>query len=147
MNDLFLGGLVGDAVVTGWTGRAVENFTVEYFGQWSIGADALHLDETRTYPDGRREQRNWALQMDRRGRLVGYDAERRARLRATMRRGRTRVIYDEPLGGGAEIAAPRTVIDFVVNDDGSVRLEGREALLGLPYQRTHAVLRRTAARG
>ena len=144
MNPMFLGGLAGDGVVTDITGKPVQTISVEYFSQWSIGADALHLDETVTYQDGRREQRNWAIQMDGRGRLVGYDNDHRTRLRAHVGHDKIRLVCDQPLGG-AEIAGPRTVIDLTQNDDGSVRMEGRAAVLGLSYQRTRALLRRPAA--
>ncbi len=145
MTPMFLGGLAGDGVVTDITGKAVQSFSVEFFSQWSIGADALHLDETMIYERGRRERRSWAMQADGRGRMLGYDSGRRIRLRALAGRDKVRLVYDRPLGAGAEIAGPRTVIDLMQSGDGSVRMEGRMALLGLPYQRTRAVLHWGAA--
>lgn len=59
-----------------------------------------------------------------------------------MSENRVRLVYDAPMGGGTEIAGPRTVIDLRQNPDGSVSLEGRAKLLGLPYRRTRAVLQR-----
>ena len=144
MKQIILGSLSGDGVVTGLTGKA-EAFSVEFFGQWSIANDALHLDETVTFGDGRQERRNWAIQLDERGRLVGYDTDRRTRVHAHVGADRVRLVYSAPLGGGAEIAGPRTVIDLVQKEDGSVHMESRAAVLGLPYQRSHAVLHRPAA--
>jgi hypothetical protein len=142
MRQILLGALSGDGVVIGMTGRAVETVRLEYFGQWSMAHDALHLDETRIFADGRRERRNFAIQVDPRGNLVGYDADRRARVRAEVGEGHVRLVYDAPTGVGTEIAGPRTVIDLRQNADGSVSLEGRAKVLGLPYRRTRAVLRR-----
>ena len=141
MGQILIGALSGDGVVTGLTGKAVQTFRVEYFGQWSIDHDALHLDETRIFADGRRERRNWAIQVDPHGKLVGYDTDRKARVRAELGDDHVRLVYDAPLGAGAEIAAPRTVVDLTQNADGSVSLEGRAKVLGLPFQRTRAVLR------
>ena len=144
MKQILIGGLSGDGVITGLTGKAVQTFRVEYFGQWSIDHDALHLDETRVFDDGREERRNWALQLDSHGKLVGYDADRRARVRAEVGDDHVRLVYDAPLGVGTEIATPRTVVDLTENADGSIILEGSAKLLGLPFRRTRAVLRRLA---
>jgi hypothetical protein len=144
MKQILIGGLAGDGVVTGLTGKEVRTVRVQYFGQWSIAHDALHLDETRVFDDGREERRNWAIQVDARGKLVGYDIDRRERVRAQVGEGHVRLVYDAPLGGGAEIAGPRTVIDLKQNPDGSVSLDSRAKVLGLPYRRTRAVLKRLA---
>ncbi|QUD87022.1 DUF3833 family protein [Phenylobacterium montanum] len=142
MKQILIGALSGDGVVTDLAGREVQTVRLEYFGQWSMGHDALHLDELRIFADGRTERRNWAIQVDARGKLVGYDTDRRARVRAEVSENRVRLVYDAPMGGGTEIAGPRTVIDLRQNPDGSVSLEGRAKLLGLPYRRTRAVLQR-----
>ena len=144
MKHILIGALAGDGVVTGLTGKEVQTVRLEYFGQWSMDHDALHLDETRIFADGRRERRNWAIQVDPRGELVGYDSDRRARVRAEVGDDHVRLVYDAPLGVGAEIAAPRTVVDLTQNPDGSVSLDSRAQVLGLPYRRTRAVLQRLA---
>jgi hypothetical protein len=144
MKQLLIGALSGDGVVTGLTGREMQTVRLEYFGQWSMAHDALHLDETRIFADGREERRNWAIQVDARGRLVGYDTGRRARVRAQVGDDHVRLVYDAPMGGGTEIAGPRTVITLRQNPDGSVSLDGRAKVLGLPYRRTRAVLQRQA---
>ncbi len=142
MQDVFAGSLAGDGVVKGLLGQAVDTFRIEYFGQWSMGDDAFHLDETVTYGDGRQRRRNWTIQIDKHGHLVGYDAQRQGRMRAERRQDGVRMVLDHPLGAGAELAGPRTVMELTEASDGSLRLSCRAAVLGLPYRRSTAVLRR-----
>ena len=137
MLNFFTGSLSGDGVVNGLLGGAVDTFRIEYFGQWSMGDDAFHLDETVVYGDGRLRRRNWTIQTDRRGRLVGYDARRQGRIRARSLQDGVRMVFDHPLGAG-----PRTVTDLTTASDGSLRLRCRAAVLGLPFRRGAAVLRR-----
>ncbi len=141
---LFLDGLAGDGVVTGCTGKVLRSFSVEFYGLWSMDDDILHLDETVRYADGREIQRHWTVRFDGKGRFHGYDANRVSRLRAHIVGDKVRMVYDRPLGGGAEIAAPRVVMDLSQTDDGGVCLNGRVGMLGLVFQRTRAKLRKAS---
>jgi len=142
LGDIFVGGLSGEGVVFSWTGKSLRTFSVEFVGQWSSDNDILHLDETVRYADGRIVRRNWAVVLDESGRALGYEGDRRSRVRARRLKDRVRMIYDRPLGGGAEIAAPRIVFDLFETPDRGLEMRGRVALLGLVLQRTRAMLKR-----
>ena len=142
IGEIFVGGLSGRGVVLGSRGRILRTFSAQYFGQWSSDADILHLDETVRYADGRSVRRNWAIAIDDSGRALGYEGDRRSRVRAHSVNDHVRMIYDRPLGGGAEIAAPRVVFDLFETPDRGVEMLGRVALLGLVLQRTQASLKR-----
>ncbi|HEY2658381.1 MAG TPA: DUF3833 family protein [Caulobacteraceae bacterium] len=144
LRSLFLGVLVGQGVVTAWTGRPLRTFSVEFRGQWSMDADVLLLDETVRYADGRLLQRNWTVEFDARGHIHGFDAHRSSRLRARPVGEAVRLIYDRPLGAGAEIAAPRVVMNLTQTEDGALLMNGGVQLLGLMLQRTKVELRRSS---
>lgn len=142
LRSLFVGRLTGQGEVRGFTGKILRTFTVEYLGEWSIGYDALHLDERVDYADGRMVERHWAIQFDAEGQMVGYDSQQAARLRSRRADGRVRLIFDRPSGLTREISAPRVELDVFEEPDRSVRLIGRVGLLGLTVQRTRVVLSR-----
>jgi len=142
LKRLFIGGRSGQGRVTGLTGRRLPGFTVAFFGEWSIGGDALHLDETLVYEGGREIQRHWAVQFDADGGFVGYDSHQAARLRGRAMVGKARLIFDRPLGLTAGLGASRATIDLIEMPDDSLRLSGRRDILGLVTQRTEAMLRR-----
>ena len=58
------------------------------------------------YADGRLVRRRWTVQFDSKGRILGFDANRSARLRACPIGDAIRLIYDRPLGSGAAIPSP-----------------------------------------
>jgi hypothetical protein len=142
IGELFVGGLSGGGVVFSWNGKVLRSFAVEYFGQWSSDEDVLHLDEAVRYADGRLVQRHWAIAFDEAGRGLGYEGDRRSRVRARGLKDRVRMVYDRPLGAGAEIAAPRVVFELFEAPGGGVEMQGKVALLGFVLQRTEATLKR-----
>ncbi len=142
LKSYFVGHMAGEGRVLGLTGRVLRVFTLDFFGEWSIGHDALHLDETVVYADGRQVRRHWALQFDGQGGLSGYDSHQAARLRGRPGPGCARLVFDRPIGLTPEIAAPRVVLDLTEVSQGALDVKGRTDLMGLPLQRTQAVLRR-----
>ncbi len=137
-----VGVLVGQGEVRGLSGRLLRRFTLEFFGEWSIGGDALHFDETILYDDGREVRRHWAIQFDGDGRLLGYDSQQAARMRGRPLADRWRVVFDRPLALGQAFVTPRFEIQAFETTDGGLRLEGRISLLGLVVRRTQAILSR-----
>lgn len=142
LRELFDGRLRGEGLVASWSGRALRTFTVEFHGQRPVDADVMLLDEIVRYADGRLVRRNWTVEFDPNGRILGFDANRSSRLRAYPIGDAIRLIYDRPLGAGAEIAAPRVVMHLSRTEDGALRMEGGVRLCGLLLQRTEVLLQR-----
>ena len=145
LKPLLVGTLSGQGEVFGLSGRRKRGFDLAFFGEWTIGYDALHLDEVLVYDNGRQVRRHWAIQFDADGGLLGYDSHQAARMRGRALPDKIRVVFDRPLGLAQELAAPRVVIDVFEAPDGGLRLEGRLSLFGLVVQRTQASLRRGPA--
>ncbi len=142
LKTCFVGHLAGEGEVFGLTGRRVRAFKLDLRGEWSIGHDALHLDETATYLDGRELRRHWALQFDGAGGFIGYDSNQAARLRGKPMDDHVRLVFDRPLGLTQEISAPRVVLKLNATEAGVLHIDGRVDLFGLPLQRMRASLNR-----
>jgi len=142
LKTAFVGRRLGEGVVLGLTGKTLGRFSIEFFGEWSIGHDALHLDEKVAYADGRSVERHWAVQFDSAGALVGYDSHQAARIRAQRRGSSVRVLFDRPNSFAPRIAAPRVVVDVAETPEGHLQLDGRTAVLGVALQQARATLRR-----
>lgn len=142
LKQLFVGVLTGQGQITGLTGRVLAAFSLEFYGEWSIGCDALHLDEVMVYADGHEVRRHWAAQFDADGGLLAFDSQQAARLRGRSLDDRARLVFDRSLAVGPEVISPRVVIEVFEDADGRVRLEGRTKLLGLTLRRSRAVLNR-----
>lgn len=142
LKKLLVGRLVGEGQIVGWSGRSLRTFSSEFFGEWSIGHDALHLDETLVYADGREFRRNWVIQFDAEGALLGHDSGQTARLRGRQTAEEIHIVFDPPLGLPAEIQGSRAALKLLEVSDGVFSVEGRVGLFGLALRRVQATLYR-----
>ena len=127
----------------GLAGGVMRRFQLAFEGVWSEEHQALHLDESVTYEDGRSVDRRWVLTPEAGGALIGYDAVQSARVRARATREGFRVKFDRPAYGRA-IGPASVRLDFVEIGPGEVRMSGWASFLGLPLSRTDARLKRLA---
>lgn len=142
LRSFFLGRLSGETEVLGLTGRRRRTFQLEFRGEWSIGEDALHLDQRVEHPDGRVATRYWAIQFDEQGDLLGYDSKRDGRIRGRVVGDKVRVIFDRPLSTATEFASNRLIMLYTQEHGGALMMDGRAMFFGLVVGRTRALLQR-----
>ncbi|MDR3507476.1 MAG: DUF3833 family protein [Caulobacteraceae bacterium] len=135
LTAFFVGRLAGHARVTGLTGRLVRTFRVEFFGEWSIGEDALYLDQSAHFDNGKTVHRHWAVQFEG-DRLAGHDSKGEGRVQGRIVSNRVRLIFYRPIGVAAEVAPNRLVLEFREDNDGYLIMDGRAVFLGLTVRRT-----------